>query len=215
MISETHIDNKSGMTVREQLEAIFRSMPALYRERDFAFRDVEERLLAQGIRRYTYKDLDDDERKAMNRYFETSVQPLLSPQVVDTHHPFPHIENKSLHIAVMMKAKEGMKFGIIPVPKALPRVVFLKRSSLHYILMEDILFQHAEKIFEMYSIAKKSVISVTRNADINPDDEMLDLEEDFRHHLKKILKRRPLLSAVRLEISEGKNRALTDYLCTG
>ena len=106
-----------------------------------------------------------------------------------------------------------MKFGIIPVPKALPRVVFLKRSSTHYILMEDILFQHTEKIFEMYNIAEKSVISVTHNADINPDDEMLDFEEDFRHHMKKILKRRPLLSAVRLELAEGKNRTLTDYLC--
>jgi polyphosphate kinase len=212
IIDEAHIDGKSGMTVKEQLREIFKALPPLYKKKDASFNDLERQLLKLGIARVDLKDFDDEDKKFIDSYFERVIFPVLSPQVIDTHHPFPHIENKSLNIAVILKSKDVGKFGIIPVPKILDRIVFLKNGLARYILVEDIILKYAEKIFEMYSVVEKSIISVTRNADINPDDETYDFEEDFRHHMKKILKKRSRLSAVRLEVTYGCSRALTNYL---
>ncbi|SHI21034.1 polyphosphate kinase [Sporobacter termitidis DSM 10068] len=212
LVDEGHIDNKSGMTVKEQLREIFKALPPLYRKKDALFKSLESQLIHHGIVRLGMDDLDGDEEKFIGNYFERDIFPVLSPQVVDTHHPFPHIENKALNVAVMLKSKDESRFGIIPVPKMLQRIIFLNSSLTRYILVEDIILKYAEKIFEMYDVEEKCVISVTRNADINPDDETYDFEEDFRHHMKKILKKRARLSAVRLEVSDERATALTSYL---
>ena len=212
MLDETHIDNKSGMTIKEQLAAIFKATPPLYEKKDDALAVVETLLAQQGIVRLDYVDLEDDDRKYISGYFDRVIFPVLSPQVVDMHHPFPHIENKSLNIAVMLKSSDKSQFGIIPVPRMLDRIVPLKGGHMRYILVEDVILSFAERIFEMYAVDEKSIISVTRNADINPDDETYDFEEDFRHHMKKILKKRARLSPVRLEVSNRNAAELIGYL---
>ena len=214
IIDEKHIDNKTGMSVKEQLRKIFRALPSLYKKKDAAFRLLENELEYYGIDRAEYNTLDAGERKYIDTFFQSVIQPVLAPQVIDAHHPFPHIENKSLNIAVMFTEKDKEKFGIIPVPKMLPRMVFLKNGLARYILTEDIILANAEKIFEMYAIKDKAVISVTRNADLKPDDETYDFEEDFRHHMKRILKKRARLSAVRLELSAGSSKELVTYLAS-
>ena len=212
IIDEAHIDNKSGMTIREQLSGIYRALPPLYRKKDASLSVIEKQLEHFGIVRLDFRKLAGEDKKFIDNYFERVIFPVLSPQVVDMHHPFPHIENKSLNIAVMLKSNADSKFGIIPVPKLLQRLVFLKNGLARFILVEDIILKYAEKIFEMYDVEEKSVISVTRNADLNPDDETYDFEEDFRHHMKKILKKRSRLSPVRLEVSNGNAKALISYL---
>jgi polyphosphate kinase len=212
IIDESHIDNKSGMNVREQLNKILKTVAPMYENKDQAFSYLEDQLSSFGIERIGCVELEDGDKKFIERYFKMDILPVLVPQVIDAHHPFPHIENKSLHIAVMLKSKDDIKFGIIPVPKTLPRLVIVKNNGTRYILIEDIILKYADRIFDMYSIVEKTILSVTRNADINPDDEALDFEEDFRHHMKKILKRRARLSAVRLEIMEGQFHNLAEYL---
>jgi polyphosphate kinase len=211
-IDEAHIDNKSGMTIREQLDEIFKAATPLYKKKDASLLVIEKQLEHFGIVRLDFKNLAADEKKYIDGYFTRVIFPVLSPQVVDMHHPFPHIENKSLNIAVMLKSKDESKFGIIPVPKMLDRIVFLKNGLARFILVEDIILKYAEKIFEMYEVEEKSVISVTRNADLNPDDETYDFDEDFRYHMKKILKKRARLSPVRLEASNGNAKSLIAYL---
>ncbi len=214
LINEKHIDNKTGLTVKEQLRKIFRDLPALNRKKDAAFTSLEDELRYYGIDRTDYKGLESSEKKYIDTFFQSVILPVLSPQIIDAHHPFPHIENKSLNIAVMLKANDANKFGIIPVPKTLPRVVFLKNGLARFILTEDIILANADKIFEMYTIKEKAVISVTRNADLKPDDETYDFEEDFRHHMKRILKKRARLSAVRLELSANSSKELITYLAS-
>lgn len=214
IIDETHTDNKSGMTLEEQRAEIFKALPPLYRKKDALFGALESELKKYGIERLSLKDFEGSDSKFIDTYFERIISPVLSPQIVDAHHPFPHIENKSLNIAVMLKSKDDAKFGIIPVPKMLDRLVFFKNGLARYVLVEDIILKYAEKIFEMYTVEEKAVISVTRNADINPDDETYDFDEDFRHHMKKILKKRARLSAVRLEVSDGCSKALINYVAS-
>ncbi len=212
IINEGHIDNKSGMTIKQQLRSIYKVIPPLYKQKDAAFQSLSAQLRHFGIVRPDFKELDSEELKYVDSYFEHVVSPVLSPQVIDTHHPFPHIENKSLNIAVLLKSKDGSKFGIIPVPKMLRRILYLKNGLAKHILIEDLILNYTEKVFEMYEVEEKAVISVTRNADLNPDDETYDFEEDFRYHMKKILKKRARLAAVRLEVSAGCSKTLIGYL---
>jgi polyphosphate kinase len=212
VIDEAHTDNKSGMTMGEQLKEIFKLMPPLYKRKDAALAALESQLAHFGIVRLGPDSLDDEDQRFLDNYFERVVAPVLSPQIVDARQPFPHIENRSLNVAVMLKDGDESKFGVIPVPRLLQRMIFLKNGLARFILSEDVVLRYAAKVFEAYTVEEKAVFSVTRNADMNPDDETYDFEEDFRHHMKNILRKRPRLRAVRLEVSYGTSKRLTGAL---
>lgn len=212
LLDETHIDNKSGMTAREQLAKVYEAVRPLYALRDGIFFSLEERLREYDVYNLACSQLEGGERKYVRDYFETYVAPVLSPQIMDAHHPFPHLENKSLNIAVRLETKEGKRFGLIPVPKSLPRLLYLPGGSVRYVRLEEILLEYADKVFERCDTVEKTVISVTRNADINPDDEIFELEEDFRLHMKKVLKKRARLAPVRLETRDALSGEFQKYL---
>lgn len=214
MLQKTMIDNKSGMTPAEQLKAIYKAVKPLYALRDKTIQSVERFLGQYEIERLKVAELEGKDRKVIQTYFRTQVMPVLSPQVISPHHPFPHLENKALTIAVMLKSKEIMQYGLIPVPRSLPRVVYLPGKSLRYILIEDLILQYAPEVFEMYEILEKTVISVTRNADIQPDDEAFEVDENFRSHMKKIVKLRARLAPVRLELQNKLSIEFSSFLCS-
>ena len=214
LVDEAHTDNKSGMTAKEQIAEVLRRCVPLYGERDRCLAALEAELRLRDIFRLDFAELESTEKKYIYERFRSFILPVLSPLIVDTHHPFPHLENKSLNIVALLKSKDDIRLGIINVPKSLPRLFFLPGENIRYILLEDIILEYCEKIFEKHTVLNKSVASITRNADINPDDEALDFEEDFRIHMKKLLKRRSRLAAVRLEIQGGADAAVTDYLCS-
>lgn len=213
LVDEAHTDNKSGMTAKEQIAEVLRRCVPLYGERDRCLAALEAELRLRDIFRLDFAELESTEKKYIYERFRSFILPVLSPLIVDTHHPFPHLENKSLNIVALLKSKDDIRLGIINVPKSLPRLFFLPGGNIRYILLEDIILEYCERIFEKHTVLNKSVASITRNADINPDDEALDFEEDFRIHMKKLLKRRSRLAAVRLEIQGGADAAVTDYLC--
>ena len=199
-IKGAHVDNKSGLTPTEQLKKIFKATAPLYKRKDQVFLEIEKELREHDIYNTTIRELDGKDRKFIDQYFKNIILPVLSPQIVDLHHPFPHLTNKSLHIVVMIKNDEKLSFGFIPVPQSLPNVVFLPGENVRYILMEKIIYEYAEQILSMFNLVDKTIISVTRNADISPEDEEFDDDDDYRHHMKKILKKRKRLAPVRLEI---------------
>ena len=213
LLKEPHIDNKSGMNAQEQLDAVYPAVQPLNERKDRIYGMLEQELRRCDISNLAVCELEGAEKKFIQNYFESYALPVLSPQIIDAHHPFPHLENKSLQIAIRLDTKQGTRFGFIPVPKSLPRAVYLPDGSMRYVLLENILLEYAGRVFERYSIQEKAVISVTRNADINPDDEAYELEEDFRLRMKKALKKRARLSPVRLEISIRTSREFTQYLC--
>lgn len=213
LLKESHIDNKSGMTAQEQLDAVYLAIAPLNERRDRTYLLLDRELRQCDICNLAVGELEGAERKFVQNYFESYVLPVLSPQIIDAHHPFPHLENKSLQIAVRLETKQGTRFGFIPVPKSLPRVVFLPNAGMRFVLLEQLLLEYAHLVFERYETLERAVISVTRNADINPDDEAYELEEDFRLRMKKALKKRARLSPVRLEIAGKVSRDFTQYLC--
>ena len=207
-VDKEHTDSKSGLTAKEQLHLIYKAVEPLYVRRDAAFSDVDSKLSAIGLRRLTMDSLAPDEQKYIKRYFKDIIAPVLSPQIVDSHHPFPHLEGKVLHIAALLSHKKTERLGLLPVPASLPPVVFLPETPSRYILTEDILLSYADHVFEMYDVLEKTVLCVTRNADIQVDDETFGVEGgDFRKKMEKLLRQRRRMAVVRVEI----NRPISDH----
>ena len=200
-VDKEHTDSKSGLTAKEQLHLIYKAVEPLYARRDAAFSDVDSKLSAIGLRRLTMDSLAPDEQKYIKRYFKDIIAPVLSPQIVDSHHPFPHLEGKVLHIAALLSHKKTERLGLLPVPASLPPVVFLPETPSRYILTEDILLAYTDHVFEMYDVLEKTVLCVTRNADIQVDDETFGVEGgDFRKKMEKLLRQRRRMAVVRVEI---------------
>lgn len=211
---KTHtIDQKSGWTPGEQLTHIYEAVRVLYARRQQIYQEVEQQLRVHGICQLHYDELAETEVKFVRQYFKSSIAPILSPQIVDTHHPFPHLQNKALHIGAWLKYKNNPMFAVIPVPAALPEVIFLPGGETRYIRTEEVILEHVSQIFKSDTILEKTVFCVTRNVDINPDDEAFDFDsDDFRGKMKKLLRQRQRLAPVRLELSRPISETFLKYL---
>lgn len=195
------VDNKSGLTAKEQLERIYAATAPLYERRDRVFRRVERELGAEGLQRLRMSELTQDEHHYIRQLFRTAIQPLLSPQIVDAHHPFPHLASKTLHVGVRLSRKKSEFWGLIPMPPSVPELLFLPEQNgiCRYVPLEEVLLFYADSVFEMYSTLEKVVFCVTRNADINPDDEPFapdGREIDLRAKMEKLLRERGALRHV-------------------
>ena len=211
--SEDLPDNKCGWTAAEQLERIFQVCPSLLKRRDKVFASIEHSLAKLGVERLHRKDLTAAEKRYIDRWYRTTARPILSPQVVDQHHPFPHLASGKLHILVRLRFEDRSLLGLMPVPSSLPLFVRLPGDGMRYILTEDILIGKVSSLFSGFRVQSKAIIKVTRNADISPDDEAFDLDEDFRQRMKKVLKKRPRLAPVRLEYHGKLPMQVQHQLC--
>lgn len=197
-LPEPQTDNKTGMTAREQLTEIFRAVAPLYKKKDKIYREVTKRLADKGITFREADALDEKEEAFAQEYFSSYVQPILSPQIINAHHPFPHLINKALYIVLQLKIRDKTALGIVPVPTSLERILCFPGSSCRYTLLEGIVWKYADCLFDNCKVQTKTIISVTRNADVNVES-LADEDEDFRHQMKKVLKKRSRLAPVRLE----------------
>ena len=202
LVSPDEIDNKCGLTPAGQLEQVYEAIPGLVKLKDQIYATVCRQLEEKGICDLGSGDPDPEERKFINQYFRAKILPILSPQIVDSHHPFPHLVNKALYIAALLQDKKGgHSLGLVPVPDALPRFVGMPGNPARFIRMEDIILQWAPTLFGSYKLLSSCVICVTRNADIGYDEEKFDDNDgDIRNRMSKLLKKRSLLAIVRLEI---------------
>ena len=212
LVRNDTIDSKSGMTPTEQLERIHRESHRLAKRKDRVLRSLEPELAEYAFTRLTADDLTNSEKKNLDTYFKSYVRPVLSPQIIGSHHPFPHIENLQMHLAVRLEANNATTFAIVPVPKMLPRIYFTDPEQTRYMLIEDVILSHLEQIFDQFTVLDKSVIVVTRNADINTEEGLIDEDVDYRVFMKKILKKRARLAPVRLEYSDSMSRQTLQFL---
>lgn len=201
------VDNKSGLTAKEQLERIYAATVPLYERRDDVFSDVERQLAAEGLQHVPMDELTQAEMKQLRHYFKTAIQPILSPQIVDSHHPFPHLGSKIPYVAALLGRKKGELLGLIPVPPSASAMIFLEEGKGRYVLLEQVLLAFTDAVFDMYDVLEKTLFCVTRNADISLDDEpfnaVVELQEvDVRAKMEKLLRKRTKLRVVRVELSK-------------
>lgn len=213
LIDQNYVDNKTGWGAKEQLDNIYQRTKYLYERRDDVYTSVNSKLKELGIVELEFEDLTKAEAKHIKNYFQDYVFPVLSPQIIDVQHPFPHLLNKSLNIIVILENKGEKLFGLIPIPKTIPAIVYCPEDKKRFVLMEKIIYEYADKVFSNYKILFKTVASVTRNADIALSNSQIDEDEDYRGYMKKILKKRTRLAPIRLEFYKYSNKKLTDFLC--
>ncbi len=195
------LDNKSNLSIKEQLQLIYKEVESLVNMKDNVFNKLTKQLTQHGIEHCTMQQLSSMEIKTIEELFKKEISPLLSPSIIDSHHPFPHIQNKRKVVVASLVSNDGFEtVGLIPVSDNLPQFIRLQRETIAYVLMEDIISYYFSKVFKQYDVSKIAVIAVTRNADINLEDEYYDYDVDFRVHMKQILKKRGKLSPVRLEV---------------
>lgn len=211
-LKESTVDKKSGMSPQQQLSAIYQVVQVLYEKRENIYREVEHQLRTHGICNLAYKELEEGEKKYLKKYFHELIEPVLSPQIVDQHHPFPHFVNKTVHIGAMLSYKDKDVFGVIPVPAILPPILYLKGEETRYIRTEEVIGAYLEEIFSNYQIKEKVYFCLTRNADIQAGDEEFDFGADFRKKMKKVLRQRRRLGPVRLELSGNVSKEFLAYL---
>ena len=205
------VDNKSNQTPDQQLAAIYASLPPLIQRHDEAVLSLEDQLSEVGIQRLGWKEYTPQDLSAAENFFDDMVLPVTSPQIIDPRHPFPNLRNDALYCVFnLANSKEAGLLGMIEVPPNLPRVVELAKSSrtFRYTLIEDVILACATELFGDYHTSQRAVIRVTRNADIDPDEGTFDMEEDYRQHIKKVLKKRMRLNPVRLEVQGDFGKSL-------
>lgn len=222
LAKEMVFDSKTGMTPREQLDAVYARVRELTPIAAEDFRQTRHLLDDAGIHQLYPDELTPAQHRELMDYLDCNVLPLVSPQIINATHPFPHLENGALYIAVRLdeeaealpenatkaerkaaraKAAENVLMGIIPMPRNCPRMIELtgENGKYSFILLEHALEMVADKIFEMYPVKYANVIQVTRNADLDTAEESDEYDEDFRSHMQRILKKRGRLAPVRLE----------------
>lgn len=212
-------DNKSNLTPGEQLAAIFKIHPQLIDSYHQTFQEVEKALIDAGITRVTSQEYTENDVHKLTKYFELHLAPILSPLVVDPRHPFPNLRNNRLYLAVELLGDEAGRLeeralGILEVPLAEKRIVVLNNSdtNLRYTLIEEVLGYFLSSCFGDYRIGQWAPVRVTRNADIDPDGEGVAEEEDYRQHMKKMLKLRQRLRPVRLELGHKLPKAFEQLI---
>jgi polyphosphate kinase len=203
-LKQPPIDNKSGMSIKEQLEAIYKATVPLIEKKDKVFTQLRKQLELNDIHHCEISQCSSSELKHLENVFKRKILPLLSPLVIDRHHPFPHLLNKQKVVVAMVKNKENLlTLGMIPVSDTLDKMIFLPRDSISYVLTEKVIQHFFPLVFDKYQVSDSCIVSITRNADIHPEDEGFDFDLDFRVHMKLILKKRSRLAPVRMEV-EGE-----------
>ncbi len=207
-------ENKTNMTSREQLDAIFERVRKIEPQKDKAYRDIMKMLEKNGIKQLSMDKLSEAEEAFTREYFRKEILPLLSPLIIDKRHPFPFIKNKELYIAVRLDSKSGIKLGLLPVSDNFRRMVQLSKKPFRFVLIEDIILKYASEVFENYSVLDKAIIRVTRNADISEDDDsLLDSDFDFRSVMEELIKKRKKLAPVRIQVYGNAASDTVKYLC--
>lgn len=207
-------ENKTNMTPEEQLDAILARTKKLNRKRDVVYEEIMENLEQYGIHMLNFHKIEKEDRNYLERYFEAEVAPVISPSIVGKRQPFPFLRNKEIYAVVVLETKKGKeKLGIIPCSSAgIQRLIPVPGKTGTYMLSEELILHFVSKIFKGYHIKAKSLLRVTRNADIDADA-LYDEDLDYREFMVELIKARKKLAPIRLELSREMDGDVVETLC--
>lgn len=213
-VSPDELDNKTGWNAEEQLAKVYEAVHNLMPLKSFIYQELQRDMNERGICDLSASQLTKTDRQYIQDYFAINVLPVISPMVIDSRHPIPHLINKNLYVTAFLTNSKGKSFiGLATVPTSLDPYVKLPGPGLRYIRTENIIREFISSLFDLYTIQESCVISVTRNADINFDDDKFDdNEENFLERFSQMLRLRNRLSVVRLEISDSISRKFMNKL---
>ena len=206
-------ENKTWMTSEEQLQAIFEKTRIISQRKDHIYKQYMEELEEQGVEILSFSDMLPEDKVYLEKYFEESILPLLSPQVIGKKQPFPFLKNKEIYAVVVLGGKKGDKLGIIPCSnEVFKRLIPVPSGKNHYMLVEELILHYIPEVFDHYEVKSKSLIRIIRNADIDVDEAFDDEELDYRDCMKKLISTRKKLCPVKLEHSRVLDDTVIEHL---
>ena len=206
-------ENKTWMTSEEQLQAIFEKTRIISQRKDHIYKQYMEELEEQGVEILSFSDMLPEDKVYLEKYFEESILPLLSPQVIGKKQPYPFLKNKEIYAVVVLGGKKGDKLGIIPCSnEVFKRLIPVPSGKNHYMLVEELILHYIPEVFDHYEVKSKSLIRIIRNADIDVDEAFDDEELDYRDCMKKLISTRKKLCPVKLEHSRVLDDTVIEHL---
>lgn len=207
-------ENKTELTAEEQLDAVLERVRIINERKDLVYSKLMGRLEEHGVRIVDFRNIDKKENKRLEEYFNSEIVPFLSPVIVGDRQPFPFLKNREIYAAAVLERKSGkQKIGIIPCGAGvIPRLIEVGKNSGTYILSEELILHFAPSVFREYTVKSKSLLRVTRNADIDADA-LYDEDLDYREFMADIIRQRKRLSPVRIELSRALDDEIVERLC--
>ena len=207
-------ENKTGMTSQEQIDAILKQTKLINKRKEAVYEELMARVAEQGIRILRFNELDEDGARYLEGYFKSEIKPLISPTVIGRRQPFPFLKNKEIYAVAVLGAKgKKDRLGIIPCTSNIfGRLIAVPGMPGTYMLAEELILHFAPVVFKGYKIKSKSLLRITRNADIDADA-LYDEDLDYREFMAGLIKQRKKLAPIRLELSRDMDKKGIAVLC--
>lgn len=213
LVAKDSRDNKTHMTPKEQIQAILPQVEILNRRKDEVYGKLMEKIEEYGGRLVDFSKITEEENKFLEAYFDMEISGLISPTIVGKRQPFPFLKNKEIYAVVVLTTKSGKeRLGIIPCGSGVfERLIHLPGGNT-YMLSEELILHYIPKVFKGYQVKEKSLLRVTRNADIDADA-LYDEDLDYREFMADLIKKRKKLAPVRIELSRKLSEGSVKLIC--
>ena len=207
-------ENKTGMTSQEQIDAILKQTKLINKRKEAVYEELMACVAEKGIRILRFNELDEDGARYLEGYFKSEIAPLISPTVIGRRQPFPFLKNKEIYAVAVLGAKgKKDRLGIIPCTSNIfGRLIAVPGMPGTYMLAEELILHFAPVVFKGYKIKSKSLLRITRNADIDADA-LYDEDLDYREFMAGLIKQRKKLAPIRLELSRDMDKKGIAVLC--
>ena len=206
-------DNKTGLSSKEQIKLILQEVERLELKRKEIYEQLMGELEPAGIHIINFQKLSKQEQSQLEAYFDKAIRPYLSPMIVGKQQPFPFLQNRELYAVARLETKGGKKrIGIVPCwNPVFKRLIEIPGRKGYHMLSEELILHFVSKLYPAYQIREKSIIRITRNADIDAGD-VYDEDLDYRGMMEQLLKKRKRLNPVRLELSRDLHKSIRKKL---
>lgn len=212
--SEEIRENKTNMTSKEQVKAILEATRILDKKKDMIYEQLMGELEPQGIRIINFNRLSGEEGELLETYFDQEIAPYLSANIVSKQQPFPFLKNKEIYAVALLATKsKKTKVAIIPCSNnVFKRLIDIPTRTGTFMLSEELILHFLPKLFPRYEIVEKSLLRITRNADIDTET-IYDEDMDYRDAMENLIKQRKRMNPVRMELSREINKKLVTEIC--
>ena len=212
--SEEVRENKTNMTSEEQVKAIVKETRELDLKKARIYEQLMGELEPKGIRIVNFNKLSDEEGKLLEAYFDTEIAPYLSANIISKQQPFPFLKNKEIYAAARLASKSGKtKTAIIPCSNnVFRRLIDIPTRPGNFMLSEELILHFFPKMFRNYTVKEKTLVRVTRNADIDTET-IYDEDLDYRDAIENLIRQRKRMKPVRMELSREISKKMIQSLC--
>ena len=207
-------ENKTNMTSEEQVNAILKATRELDQKKAAIYEQLMGELEPKGIRLINFNKLSEEEGNLLETYFDHEIAPYLSANIVSKQQPFPFLKNKDIYAVALLATRGGKsRTAIIPCSNnVFRRLIDIPTRKGTFMLSEELILHFLPKMFKNYTVKEKSLLRVTRNADIDTET-IYDEDLDYRDAMENLIKQRKRMSPVRMELSRELNKKLIGALC--